>query len=541
MSAPHRSGPSARAARRAESAALAVTRAMRSAVCLGALGIVLGGCGLGDGERFGRAGAVPGQLRLRVASLPGDLDPARADGFLERAIATQLFATLLEPDGRPRLAREATPSADGKILTLRLHPDARFSDGTPVDADAVLWSWRRALLRSTGTRDLRAFAAIAHGAELAEGRLLQVARATTTRGAPFTRLGLPPAAPASAELLPGTAVRVLDSNERRPCCGGSVALRREPDGGDALGALHQGDVGAVIGERTVRGRSFLLIRSASGASGWAEQSLLAMSVPPASLARVVDRGDGSAGLRVGPDEEAPLRVALTDDDVVEILGETEGWLHAVDSRTGQMGFLPQRAAEALRGERQWVLVEAAGEGEGASQRGWVPLRDLAFNPGALGARALDARTLEIDCAAPVAAVLAALAEPALAPVPAHLVAAHGRAWTQPETLVTTGPFLLAPAPSERRILVRNPAALEAPRVRLQRVELISVRDPIAALHLYRAGELDVLPEGPVELASLLSRASDWVPTMGGGGLVAPEVRGLALDRLDLREVEVVAP
>ena len=85
------------------------------------------------------------------------------------------------------------------------------------------------------------------------------------------------------------------------------------------------------------------------------------------------------------------------------------------------------------------------------------------------------------------------------------------------------------------------AALEAPRVRLQRVELISVRDPIAALHLYRAGELDVLPEGPVELASLLSRASDWVPTMGGGGLVAPEVRGLALDRLDLREVEVVAP
>ncbi|MCC7111018.1 MAG: hypothetical protein IT382_17120, partial [Deltaproteobacteria bacterium] len=95
MSAPHRSGPSARAARRAEAAA----RAMRGAVCLGALGLLLGGCGLGEGERFGRAGVVPGQLRLRVASLPGDLDPARADGFLERAIATQLFATLLEPDG----------------------------------------------------------------------------------------------------------------------------------------------------------------------------------------------------------------------------------------------------------------------------------------------------------------------------------------------------------------------------------------------------------------------------------------------------------
>lgn len=513
--------------------------ALYGALC-GVLCCALAACGLGEGERFGRAGAEAGRLRIHVDALPDEVDPARAASSLERAIARQLFATLLEPDGRPRLATEAKPSADGKTLTLRLHPDARFSDGTPVDADAVLWSWRRALLRSTGTRDLRPFATIAHGAELAEGRLLQVARATTTRGAPFTRLGKPPEAALAHELPPGTQVRVIDTNERKPCCGGSVALRREPDGGDATGALHHGDVGAVIGERSVGGRTFLLIRSPSGASGWAEQSLLAMSVPPASLARVVDRGDGSAALRVGPEEEAPLRVALADDDVIEILGEAEGWLHAVDGRSGQMGFLPQRAAEPLRGERQWVLAEADDEGAGA-RRGWVPLRDLAFSPAALGARALDASTLEIDCAAPVAELLAALAEPALAPVPAQLVAAHGRGWTRAETLVGSGPFLLVPSSSERRVLVRNPKGLEAPRARLGRVELVAVRDPIAALHLYRAGELDVLPEAPTELEALLSRASDWVATARGGGLVAPEVRGLALDRLDLREVEVVAP
>ncbi|WP_182358114.1 ABC transporter substrate-binding protein [Tomitella gaofuii] len=45
----------------------------------------------------------------------------------------------------PQLARSLSPNADGSVWTLSLRPDAMFSDGTPVDADAVVWSIRRYL------------------------------------------------------------------------------------------------------------------------------------------------------------------------------------------------------------------------------------------------------------------------------------------------------------------------------------------------------------------------------------------------------------
>lgn len=505
------------------------------------LATLLAACGLGDGERFGRSGARPGQLRLHVATAARELDPPRAESPLERALATQLFATLLDERGGLRLATRVTPGVGGRTLSVELTPDARFSDGSPLDADAVVWSWRRALYRSTGTRDLAPLGAIAHGAELAEGRLLRVARRTSARGAPYTQLGEAPAPLIPFELDPGATVRVLDTNERRPCCGGSVTLRREPDAGDALGVLHANDVGTVIGERILERRVFLLVRAPSGASGWAEQGQLATHVSPASLVRVVDRGDGSAALRAGPDDDAPVRQALADDAIVEVLGDAEGWLHAVDLASGLMGFLPERAVESLRGERQWMFVAIEAEDGGEPRRGWVPLRDLAFHPGALGVRALDARTLEIDCAGPVEGVVRVLSHAALAAVPPTAVATHGRAWTEPDHIVTSGAFTRGPNKADRVVLLKSAASFEARRARLERVEVVPVANAVAALHLYRAGELDVLLDVPAELAGALSRATDFVAVGERGGLVAPEVRGLSLEQLDLRDVEVMAP
>ncbi|OGQ21480.1 MAG: hypothetical protein A2138_05460 [Deltaproteobacteria bacterium RBG_16_71_12] len=498
-------------------------------------------CGLAPGERFGRAGARRGVLRVHVPAPVIEWDPPRAHEGLERFVALQLFATLLDDEGRPRLAQSVRDDDGGGTVVVTLDAAARFSDGVAIDAGAVVWSWRRALLRSTGAADLAPFSAIANGQALAEGRLLRVARSTTGRTAPYASLGDAPDAAPALELAAGTMVRVVDTNERRPCCGGSVALRREPNHGDALGALNVNDVGAIIGARTVKGSRFLLLRTSSGASGWAEERTLAMQVPPASLLRVVDRGDGSAALRVGPEDDAPARVPLADGEVVEVLGEAEGFLQAVDLRTGQMGFVARRALEALRGEQQWLEVEPVGVGPPAPARAWVPLRDLAFDPSALGVRAIDAVTIEIECASEPASVLRALAHPALAPVPPHAIASRGRAWIDAAAIVTTGPFAPATSTSERLVLVRSSTSVELERARLERVELVAVDDMIAALHLYRAGELDVLLALPADLAPALARAQDHAPSAGGGGLIAPEVRGLSLDRLDLRGVEVVPP
>jgi peptide/nickel transport system substrate-binding protein len=43
------------------------------------------------------------------------------------------------------LATSATPSNSGKTWTIKLRPNVVFSDGTPFNADAVLWNWNQDL------------------------------------------------------------------------------------------------------------------------------------------------------------------------------------------------------------------------------------------------------------------------------------------------------------------------------------------------------------------------------------------------------------
>ena len=82
---------------------------------------------------------------------PGDavrLDPADYDDGQTAARAEQIFETLVEFDGattnvRPALAESWTTSADGKTWTFSLRKNVKFHDGTPFNADAVLWNYNR--------------------------------------------------------------------------------------------------------------------------------------------------------------------------------------------------------------------------------------------------------------------------------------------------------------------------------------------------------------------------------------------------------------
>jgi peptide/nickel transport system substrate-binding protein len=81
---------------------------------------------------------------------PTGLDPATnvngaADQDQMNAIFGQLFQ--LQSGGKlvPDLAASATPSAAGKTWTITLQPNLKFSDGTPLDAAAVVSNWKRDL------------------------------------------------------------------------------------------------------------------------------------------------------------------------------------------------------------------------------------------------------------------------------------------------------------------------------------------------------------------------------------------------------------
>ena len=79
---------------------------------------------------------------------PTGLDPAsNVNGAADQDQMNSIFGQLfqLAEGGKlvPDLANSATPSAGGKTWTIALHPGLKFSDGTPLDAAAVVTNWKR--------------------------------------------------------------------------------------------------------------------------------------------------------------------------------------------------------------------------------------------------------------------------------------------------------------------------------------------------------------------------------------------------------------
>lgn len=86
-------------------------------------------------------------LRRGIGSSPRTIDPHRADIIQEGWIVIDMYEGLLTHDdkGKPRLAlaESMDVSPDGLVYTFVLRANAKFSDGTPVTAEDVVFSFRR--------------------------------------------------------------------------------------------------------------------------------------------------------------------------------------------------------------------------------------------------------------------------------------------------------------------------------------------------------------------------------------------------------------
>jgi oligopeptide transport system substrate-binding protein len=115
------------------------------AAWLPALAIALVGCARSTRVETGTRDQV---LHIGNGAEPGDLDPNTNRATVEYNIDSALFEGLVEisNDGRtilPGAAERWDVSADGRIYTFHLRPDARWSDGSPLTADDFLYSFRR--------------------------------------------------------------------------------------------------------------------------------------------------------------------------------------------------------------------------------------------------------------------------------------------------------------------------------------------------------------------------------------------------------------
>jgi oligopeptide transport system substrate-binding protein len=111
---------------------------------------------------------------------------------------------------------------------------------------------------------------------------------------------------------------------------------------------------------------------------------------------------------------------------------------------------------------------------------------------ALGVRALDDFTLQVDLGTPTPFFLQLQSQRMFRAVPRHVIeqaAARGRetSWTEPGRIVTSGPFILREwRPYDQLVVVRNPRYYESALVGLDEIVFLPV-DGTTGLNLYKAG------------------------------------------------------
>ncbi len=121
------------------------------------IGLTIGLLSLTWGCLAYRKGATPrsegGRVVRAMTSEPANLDPQGPPSSGLNLILPYLFDTLVVRDAtnqiHPLLAEHWAMGEQGKVLTMTLKANVTFHDGTPLDADAVLRTFRR--LAETGT------------------------------------------------------------------------------------------------------------------------------------------------------------------------------------------------------------------------------------------------------------------------------------------------------------------------------------------------------------------------------------------------------
>jgi oligopeptide transport system substrate-binding protein len=111
---------------------------------------------------------------------------------------------------------------------------------------------------------------------------------------------------------------------------------------------------------------------------------------------------------------------------------------------------------------------------------------------ALGVRAIDDRTLEMNFEYQVPYLPQLLRHYTCMPVPRHVVEKHGDQWLQPQNIATNGAYILKEwVPNDHITIVKNPHFYDAKNVTIDTVNFYPTQDYAAALKRFRAGEFDM--------------------------------------------------
>lgn len=121
------------------------------------------------------------------------------------------------------------------------------------------------------------------------------------------------------------------------------------------------------------------------------------------------------------------------------------------------------------------------------------MKDVA----ALGIKALDELTLEIELENPTPYLTGLLSHHMAYPVPTRVIKKHGKKWTRAGNLVSNGPYQLVEwMPQSHLKLIKNPHYRDKDQIKVDTVYYHPTEDKSAELKRFRAGELDITDDIP---------------------------------------------
>lgn len=135
------------------------------------------------------------------------------------------------------------------------------------------------------------------------------------------------------------------------------------------------------------------------------------------------------------------------------------------------------------------------------------------DPGLVGARALDDRTVRVELNQPTAFFLDLCAFQTLSVAPEYIIDKYGDDWMRANPLPTSGPFLLEYWHVNDKIRLRkNPYYWDAANTKSEILDFLSISVPSTALNLYETGQADVIWDRdylPNELLDVLRQRPDF--------------------------------
>ena len=125
---------------------------------------------------------------------------------------------------------------------------------------------------------------------------------------------------------------------------------------------------------------------------------------------------------------------------------------------------------------------------------------------ALGVKALDDETLEITLTTAVPYLPKLLAHTAMAPVPRNTIEQYGDQWTNPGKFVGNGAYKLkAWQVNEYILLERNTDYWDNAHTVIDEVTFLPITSEVTEAQRYRAGEIDVTANVPIDLFAKLQK------------------------------------